>query len=70
MNTEQTPPVSADALRFEEEISQLAQKYYDEEGRPEGRDKEHWHRAEQEIRSRDGQPSDSTSSAPESGTVP
>lgn len=35
---------------MEEEIARLAHQYYQEEGRPEGRAKEHWERAEGEIR--------------------
>jgi hypothetical protein len=32
-----------------DEISALAQRYYDEEGQPEGKDLEHWLRAEREL---------------------
>lgn len=34
------------------EIAALAQRYYEEEGRPEGRAVEHWLRAEREVRRR------------------
>jgi hypothetical protein len=50
MSDEQHQSVSAVALHFEEEIARLANHYYEEEGRPEGRAAEHWHRAEEEIR--------------------
>jgi hypothetical protein len=33
-----------------EEIAALAQRYYDEEGQPEGRAEEHWTRAEIHLR--------------------
>ena len=39
---------------MEEEIARLAHHYYEEEGRPEGRDKEHWARAEEEICKKSG----------------
>jgi len=31
------------------EVAALAQRYYEEEGRPEGRSMEHWLRAEREL---------------------
>ena len=36
----------------ETEIAVLAQRYYEEEGRPVGRSLEHWSRAEREVRAR------------------
>ncbi len=36
---------------FEDEIAALAHRYYEKEGRPEGRAHEHWLRAEEELRS-------------------
>jgi hypothetical protein len=36
------------------DIAQLAQHYWDEEGRPEGRATEHWSRAEQALRQQAG----------------
>ncbi len=46
--------VSAVGRHFDEEveIAALAQRFYEEEGRPEGRSLEHWQRAEKEIRQR------------------
>ena len=35
-----------------DEISALAQQFYDEEGRPEGKADEHWVRAQEQIRQR------------------
>ncbi len=35
---------------LEAEIARLAYRYYEEEGRPEGRADEHWLRAEREIK--------------------
>lgn len=37
----------------EAEISDLAYRFYEEEGRPEGRASDHWLRAEREIRKQD-----------------
>lgn len=47
----QLPSPSAVGSQAEEqaEIAILAHRYYEEEGRPEGRSHEHWLRAEQEI---------------------
>jgi hypothetical protein len=39
------------------EVSQLAQKFWEDEGRPEGKSEEHWRRAEAELRDRAGLPS-------------
>ena len=36
----------------ETETAVLAQRYYEEEGRPVGRSLEHWSRAEREVRAR------------------
>jgi len=45
--TPSTPPNDSD---LEAEIARLAHRYYEEEGRPEGRAEEHWFRAEREIK--------------------
>jgi Protein of unknown function (DUF2934) len=37
----------------EAEIASLAYRFYEEEGRPEGRASDHWLRAEREIRKQD-----------------
>lgn len=42
-----TPTTDAN---LEAEIARLAHRYYEEEGRPEGRAEEHWLRAEREIK--------------------
>lgn len=49
MSDETPSPSTADA-NPEEEIARLAHRYYEEEGRPEGRAEEHWFRAEREIK--------------------
>lgn len=41
---------SPDGANLDEEIARLAHRYYEEEGRPEGRAEEHWLRAEREIK--------------------
>ena len=46
-DTPHTMPTQAD-------IAQLAQQYWEEEGRPEGRATEHWNRAEQALRQHAG----------------
>jgi len=48
------PSESAVGAHFDEEleITALAQRFYEEEGRPEGRSLEHWLRAEREIHAR------------------
>ena len=43
-----TNPVGA----TEEEISELARRYWEDEGRPEGKAQEHWLRAVNELRER------------------
>ncbi len=48
--TEYHAPESAVGARFEDEISALARRYYEDEGRPEGRSLDHWLRAENELR--------------------
>lgn len=50
--TEMHLPMSAVAGRFESEIAALAQQYYEQEGRPEGRAMDHWLRAEREVEQR------------------
>lgn len=58
--------VSALAQHFEYEtqVAALAQRYYEEEGCPEGRALDHWLRAEEEVRrrSRHADPSEGKSS--------
>lgn len=56
--SEQHVSVSALGSHFDEriEIAALAQRFYEEEGRPEGRALDHWERAEKEIRSRHPEP--------------
>ena len=50
------PPLTAveSSLDEETEIAVLAYRFYEEEGRPEGKAQEHWSRAEQEIQARTG----------------
>jgi len=70
MNEEYHAPHSAVGAHFEEEleISALAHRYYEEEGRPEGRALEHWLRAEHEFHSnRGGVPQEAPASGPEPG---
>jgi hypothetical protein len=43
-------PDTAAAVPLEDDVARLAYRYYEEEGHPEGRAEEHWHRAEQTIR--------------------
>src|SRR6478735_11415032 len=38
------------AALIDEEIAKLARKYWEDEGQPDGRAEEHWHRAEQELK--------------------
>jgi hypothetical protein len=51
------PSVSAVGSHLDEEIAQLAHRYYEEEGKPEGRAHEHWLRAERELQHATGQES-------------
>ena len=64
--TEQHPSISAVGSHFDEavEIAALAQKYYEQEGRPEGRSLEHWLRAEQELHQRTMTPARKVSTKP------
>jgi len=48
--TDETPSNSTPGANLDEEIARLAHRYYEEEGRPEGRAEEHWLRAEREIK--------------------
>ena len=48
--SEQNSTVSAVGLHFEEEIAALAYRYFEDEGRPEGKADEHWARASREVR--------------------
>jgi hypothetical protein len=52
--TEQDSPIPAvgSYLEDEIEIAALAYRFYEEEGRPEGRANDHWLRAEREFRER------------------
>lgn len=49
-----------------DEIRKRAYELYEEDGRPEGRHEDHWHRAEEEVRSRNGKNKPSSESG-ESG---
>ena len=42
------PETAADPT--EEQIAELARKFWEEEGQPEGKAEEHWTRAEEQIR--------------------
>jgi hypothetical protein len=55
--TEEDSSSSAEGSYVEQEaeIAALAYRFYEEEGRPEGRASDHWLRAEHEIR-KEGQP--------------
>jgi hypothetical protein len=46
------PMTPMNAQPTEEEIAALAQRYWEDESRPEGKSLEHWHRAETELRQR------------------
>ena len=46
----QKSPDPATSAPPEGDIAHLAYRYYEEEGRPDGRADEHWHRAEQVLR--------------------
>ena len=48
-------PAEQSYVDQEAEIAALAYRFYEEEGRPEGRASDHWLRAEREIR-KEGQP--------------
>jgi len=50
MPEEQHPSTSAVGLHIEEEIARLAYRFYEEEGRPDGRAEEHWRRAAEDLR--------------------
>lgn len=41
--------VPIEPLQLEEEISRVAHSYWEEEGRPEGEELRHWHKAEAEL---------------------
>ncbi len=45
-----SPSNSPNGTTQEAEIERLAYRYYEEEGRPEGKAEEHWLRAEMEIK--------------------
>ncbi len=50
---DETSPTLSDSpngANAEAEIARLAYRYYEEEGRPEGKAEEHWLRAEMEIK--------------------
>jgi len=49
MPENQHPAESTFGLHIDEEIARLAYRYYEEDGRPEGRAEEHWLRAQQEF---------------------
>ena len=48
--SDESPLPSTNEANLEQEIARLAHRYYEEEGRPEGRAEEHWLRAEREIK--------------------
>jgi Protein of unknown function (DUF2934) len=48
-------PAEGSYVDQEAEIAALAYRFYEEEGRPEGKASDHWLRAEREIR-KEGQP--------------
>lgn len=41
-----------------QKISEIAQRLYDEEGRPDGQAEEHWHRAEEILRQQTQEPTE------------
>jgi hypothetical protein len=45
-----SPSNTPNGANQEAEIARLAYRYYEEEGRPEGKAEEHWQRAEMEIK--------------------
>lgn len=47
---------SADEAAEEEAIRRRAYRIWEEEGRPQGREREHWERAEREVREERGRP--------------
>jgi hypothetical protein len=63
---EQHPSTSAVGAHFDEEaqIAALAHRYYEEEGRPEGRSHEHWMRAKRELFGHTEPASQESSAAP------
>jgi len=50
--SEELPPSPNTAIRvpLEDGVSRLAYRYYEEEGRPDGRAEEHWSRAQEALR--------------------
>jgi hypothetical protein len=48
------PGSKTNPVPSQQEIADLAQKFWEEEGRPEGKAEEHWRRAEAELRGRAG----------------
>jgi hypothetical protein len=64
----QSVSISADGLYFEEqtEIAALAYQYFEEAGRPQGRDNEFWLRAEEQLRARHSASSSQPTQAKES----
>lgn len=44
--------------RLESRIRSLAHRFWEEEGHPEGRDQEHWRRAQEAVGAEDGAPLD------------
>ena len=47
---DESPSTPTNEANPDDEIARLAFRYYEEEGRPEGRAEEHWFRAEREIK--------------------
>lgn len=55
----------------QDRIRQRAHEIWESEGRPEGRDADHWSRAEEELRSQEGNDkSDEQSSEPQAQATP
>ncbi len=48
------PGKHTNPMPSQEDISELARKHWEEEGRPDGKADEHWTRAERELRQRAG----------------
>lgn len=49
MSKDQEETRTKEPINRDDEIARIAYRLYEEEGRPEGRDQDHWHRAEQEF---------------------
>jgi hypothetical protein len=69
MSEEQIPLAElARHWEYEKEVAAQAYLYYLEEGRPSGREREHWLRAEQAVRERNlGDSTGASGAGPENG---